>query len=135
MKIAEVPQQAEGSMLKGHQRACYAQAEDGSYRVVGSRGWEVENIVNAEAVAEIRRTVVDAHARVMRGEVSPLAYHMARTQMDVALLAAYTGFWRVRVRYHLRPAVFARLSPALLARYADALGIGVDALKAVPPTP
>ena len=130
MKITDVPQ--EDSMLEGHQRACYAVDDSGRYVVVGSRGWAVEKVVNAQAVDEVRRVMDDAHERVLRGEVSTLAYHMARCQMDVALLAANTGIWRLRVRRHLKPAVFAALKPALLQRYADALGMTVDALRCLP---
>jgi hypothetical protein len=36
------------------------------------------------------------------------------------------------VRRHLRPEQFARLSAALLARYAEALGISVAELKRLP---
>lgn len=130
MKIDQVPQ--ETSMLEGHQRACYAVDANGRYVVVGSRGWEVEKVVNAQAVDEVRRVIEDACARVLRGEASPLAYHMARCQMDVGLLAANTGMWRLRVWRHLKPTVFATLKPALLQRYADALGMSIDALRAMP---
>ena len=122
-------------MLEGHQRACYAVDANGRYAVVGSRGWEVEKVVNAQAVDEVRRVIEDARERVLRGAASPLAYHMACCQMDVGLLAANTGMWRLRVRRHLKPAVFAALKPALLQRYADALGLTVDALRAMPGDP
>jgi hypothetical protein len=48
--------------------------------------------------------------------------------MDLALLAQTTGLWRWRIRRHFRPQVFARLSPALRRRYADALGLSLEAL-------
>jgi hypothetical protein len=47
-------------------------------------------------------------------------------------LAAYTGIWSLRIRRHLRPAVFARLPDSLLQRYANAFGIDLSALKRVP---
>jgi hypothetical protein len=58
---------------------------------------------------------------------------MYRSRMDLALLSQTTGIWRWRVRRHLRPAVFARLSARVLQRYADALGVTVDALREVAP--
>ncbi len=48
--------------------------------------------------------------------------------MDVELLSQTTGLWRWRVRRHLKPKGFARLPPALKLRYAEALGISVEAL-------
>jgi hypothetical protein len=52
--------------------------------------------------------------------------------MDVALLSQTSGFWQWRVRRHLRPEGFAKLSPAALTRYAHALGIAPDQLRTLP---
>ena len=76
-------------MLEGHQRACYALDEQGRYVVVGSIGWEVEKVVNGQANDEVRQAIVTALAGVRAGKLSPLAYHMARRQMDAAMLSAY----------------------------------------------
>jgi hypothetical protein len=130
MKKADVPQ--EESMLEGHQRACYALDEQGQYVVVGSIGWEVEKVVNSQANDEVRQGIVAALARVRSGSMSPLGYHMARRQMDAAMLSAYCGISRLRIRWHLRPGPFVRLPQALLQRYADALYLSVDELRQVP---
>ena len=119
-------------MLEGHQRACYALGEDGRYTVVPSTGWEVEKIANAVAVDEIRATVEAARQRALRGEASTLEYHMLRCHMTPAMLAANAGIWKWRVRRHLRPAVFSRLSASLLTRYANALRMSPEELKQVP---
>lgn len=132
MKIKDVPQDKEQSMLGGHQRACYAVDEHGRYVVVGSAGWEVENIVNAQANDEVRAQIGQALGQVRRGERSPLVYHMARRQMTVALLASYAGISQLRVRWHLRPAVFARLPERVLRRYAGALQIPIEELRGIP---
>lgn len=132
MKVKEVPQQPEDSMLGGYQRACYAVDDKGRYVVVGSVGWEVENTVNGQANDEVREQIAAALARARRGDVSPLAYHMARRQMDVGLLAGYSGFSRLRIRWHLRPRVYARLPDRVLARYAAALKLPLDELRALP---
>jgi hypothetical protein len=68
---------------------------------------------------------------VVAGNTSPLEYHMYCARMDVALLAQAVGIWRWRVRRHFRPEVFARLSPELRRRYAEALGIDAAALQRV----
>lgn len=132
MKTKDVPQHREDSMLAGYQRACYALDEQGRYVVVGSVGWEVENVVNAQANDEVRAQIAAALARARRGAVSPLAYHMARRQMDVAMLAAYSGISRLRIRWHLRPSPFAHLPVTLLQRYADALQIPLAELRGLP---
>ena len=66
---------------------------------------------------------------MLAGQTSALEYHMYRVRMDVPLLAQASGIWQWRIRRHFRPAVFARLSPALLATYADAMGLSVEQLK------
>lgn len=126
----EVPQEG-NSTLSGHRKAVYARGTDGKMRIVQSAGWEVEEIVTRQAVDDLIRLAEDAKQRVLSGQTSSLEFHMHSKRMDVLLLAQVTGLWQWRVRRHLRPKVFARLSPALLARYAEALGMSVDALKKV----
>jgi len=123
----DVPQEGNRT-LAGHRKAVYAAAEDGRLRLVPSRGWEVEEIVTRQAVEDLERQAQQARERALGGAASPLEYHMYRARMDLALLSQATGLWRWRVRRHFRPEVFARLSPALRRRYADALGISVEAL-------
>lgn len=131
MKAKEVPQ--EDSILEGNRRACYAQDETGRYVVVPSKGWEVEKIINDQAHVGIDRAIEDARLSVLAGSASPLLYHMQRCQMNAGLLAATAGIWRWRVKRHLLPAPFAALSNDILGRYADALGVSIEALKTVPP--
>jgi len=127
MRESEVPQEGNRS-LAGHRKAVYAVADDGRLRLVASRGWEVEEIVTRQAVEDLERRAEEARTRVLAGESSPLEYHMYRARMDLELLSQTTGLWRWRVRRHLKPAVFARLKLALRQRYAEALGVSVEAL-------
>jgi hypothetical protein len=127
MREREVPQEGNRS-LAGHRKAVYAVADDGKLRLVPSRGWEVEEIVTRQAVEDLERRAEEARARVLAGQSSPLEYHMYRARMDLELLSQTTGLWRWRIRRHLRPAAFARLPPALRRRYAEALGVSVEAL-------
>lgn len=130
MKTTDVPQ--DDSILGEHRRACYALDENGRYVVVASRGWEVEKVMNAQAVDEIRARIEVVREQALRGEVSPLAFHMTRCQMTPGLLAANAGVWSWRVKRHLAPRPFARLNRAMLQRYADALGMTVEALSRIP---
>lgn len=130
MKTTDVPQ--DESMLGEHRRACYAVDDNGDYVVVASKGWEVEVIVNAQAVDTIRQQIETVRLQVVGGELSPLAFHMERCMMDVGLLAANSGIWRWRVKRHLSPKIFSRLSDKVLQCYAGALGITIAALCEVP---
>ena len=128
MRERDVPQEGNAT-LDGKRKAIYALADDGKLRIVPSRGWEVEETVTRQALAELERHAQAARERVASGQSSPLEYHMYRARMDLALLSQATGLWRWRVRRHLRPAIFARLPRALLQRYADALGMTPDSLS------
>lgn len=130
MLDSEVPQ--EGNVtLGGHRKALYARGADGKMHIVQSTGWEVEEIVTRQAVDDLNRLADDARQRVAAGRTSALEYHMHKARMDVPLLAQVTGLWQWRIRRHFRPALFARLSPSLLARYADAMGLTVAQLTKV----
>lgn len=131
MKKSDVPQK-ENSMLHGHRRACYAVDDDGKYTMVPSKGWDVEDIVNGQAVEAMESHIESVRQQALAGEVSPLAYHMARCHMDVGLLAANAGFWRWQVRRHLTTAGFNKLDDNKLARYAQVLGRDVEHLKTIP---
>lgn len=124
----DVPQEGNAT-LGGHRKAVYARGADGKMHIVQSAGWEVEEIVTRQAVDDLNRLADDARQRVTAGQTSALEYHMHKARMDVPLLGQVTGLWQWRIRRHFRPDIFARLSPALLARYAEAMGITVDQLK------
>ena len=133
MKIDEVPQDR-GMITDERREVCYAVDAHGRYVMTGSAGWEPKNIANSQAWELIDLAAAAALADVHAGKSSPLAYHMARHQMGVGLLAKYAGVNRLKVWLHLRPGPFARLSPDLLNRYAQAFDISVEALTTVPET-
>jgi hypothetical protein len=128
MRKEQVPQEGNAT-LAGHRKAVYAVDDDGRLRIVPSRGWEVEEIVTRQAVEDLERRAADARRRALAGEVSPLEHHMYRARMDLALLSQTTGLWRWRIRRHFKPEVFARLPRPVLERYAEVLGIDVEALR------
>lgn len=131
MDINEVPQERNAT-LAGVRKAVYARAADGSMVAVASQGWEVEEIVTQQAVDTLKELADAALVRAKAGQSSSLEYWMYAKRMDLIVLAQSTGLFQWRVRRHLQPARFAALSPKLLAIYADALGLSVEQLKALP---
>lgn len=126
-----VPQD-QSSTYGGLRKLLYAVDERGRYGGVQSSGWEVESFSTELAVTELERRCRDAWQRAHAGETSALEYHMYRNRMDFDTLASVSGIWRWRVRRHFKPQVFARLGDTVLARYADAMGITVEALQRLP---
>jgi len=128
VREAEVPQDGNVT-LTGARKAVYARGSNGKIGIAASRGWEAEEIVTLQAVNECLRLAEEARTRALNGLASPLEFHMYQARMDLALLAQATGLWRWRIRRHFRPDIFPRLSRAMLKRYADALGISIEALQ------
>lgn len=131
MNINDVPQEGNAT-LAGLRKAVYARDADNRIVTVASTGWEVEEIVTRQAADIFGAYTAAARARVLAGISSPLEYWMYAQRMDLATLAQSSGIWRWRIRRHFRPALFARLSPALLNRYADALGLSRQTLCQLP---
>ena len=131
MKKTEVPQDSLPE-YGNERRALYAVDDSGRYATAASAGWKADQVVNEQAVDEYRRLAADALERARAGAASPLEFHMYDRRMEVESLAPAAGFWQWRVRRHLKPDVFKRLSREILARYAEAMGLTVDELTRLP---
>ncbi len=131
MDISEVPQ--EGNRTLGHHRkALYAKDANGRLVLVASRGSELDEIVTLQAVERLNAFAEAARLRCQAGQTAPLEVWMWTRRMDPPLLSQVTGIWQWRIRRHFRPHIFARLSPALLQRYAQALGLRSEQLQQMP---
>lgn len=128
MKKSEVPQ--DDSFLRDISRElCYAKNENEKYETALSKGWNVKHEALVVAWEDINERLELAREQVMKGRKSPIYYFMEKNLMDVALLSAYTGFWKCTIRRHFKPKVFAKLSDKKLAKYALAFDLSVDQLK------
>ena len=131
MKISDVPQDR-GMITDDRREICYAVDDNGNYVLAESAGWEPKNVANSQAWDIIRNQVQETLKNIEAGILSPLAFHMVNNQMNVSLLAKYVRLSRWRVRRHLKPAVFDRLKPHILKRYADIFEIDVSFLSRIP---
>jgi hypothetical protein len=133
VKKGDVPQDA--ALFEGLKEVCYAVDETGHYVLAQSAGWEPANLANRQAWEVIEAEVAEVLREIAAGRLSPLAYHMARHQMDARLLAGYAGLFTWQVRRHMKPGPFGRLSPARVARYAEIFKTTPEALGTVPRPP
>jgi len=67
--------------------------------------------------------------QVISGKLSPLAYYMEKSQMDVPMLSQYAGIRKWRVKKHLVPKGFIKLPDSELDKYSKALDISLQELK------
>ncbi len=131
MDVDAVPQEGNRT-LGGHRKALYARDADGRMVIVASRGGEIDETVTVQAIERMNHLAEEAMARAHVGATAPLEYWMRAQRMDVALLSQVTGIWQWRIRRHFRPTIFACLSPLLLGRYAEAMGLSVEQLNKLP---
>ncbi len=128
MKKEEVPQDS-SPLEKFTKEVCYAVNETGRYEAALSKGWQVKADALGITWEEAQARTADARQKVKNGEASPLLFFMEVNLMDVAIVAAYTGFWQWTVKRHLKPEVFQSLSDKKLQKYADIFDVSVDDLK------
>jgi len=131
MDINTVPQD-NSSTYANNKKAIYAKDEDGSVKVVGSSGWEAEEIVTKQALSDLEEMAHEAYCAVKRGERSSLYYHMYAIRMDLQLLSDATGFFKWTIKRDFQPAVFAKIKEKRLQNYAEVMGKTVQELKNLP---
>lgn len=132
MNINEVPQDDDGFLKEGKIRdVCYALDENGNYKQVLSIGWKPKNDALKQAWELVNEKAEDVRQQVLQGKLSPIAYHLEKKLMTPAILSQYTGFAVWRVKRHLKPAVFKKLKPTVLQKYAEVFNLSVEELKQV----
>jgi hypothetical protein len=136
MQLNDVPQ--DGLPLKDRdqlRKLIYAVDKKGHYQGIPSVGWDAENAATQGAWEEVEAELKETEQAVRDGNVSPIAYFMKKSLMDVPLLASYAGKWGWTVRRHMKPAHFAKLSPKTLETYARIFEISVEELTSFGKSP
>jgi hypothetical protein len=129
MKKEEVPQDKGNLSNKNMKELVYATDEKGNYTTALSTGWEPKTIALSNSIDEISERIAIAKAQVENNELSPIAYFMEVSRMDIGVLSSYVGMWQWRVKRHFKPKVFAGLSDAILKKYAESFNITIEELK------
>ena len=128
MDSNQVPQD-NSSTYANNKKAIYAKDKDGSVKVVGSTGWEVEEIATKQALDDLEYNAQKAYCEVKKGLKSPLYFHMYSTRMDLQILADVSGFFQWSIKRDFRPEVFAKIKDKRLCVYAEVLGKTKEELK------
>ncbi len=128
MKTKDVPQD-DANMMQGKWKdPIYTLDKDGNYTTSYSLGWDTKNAVMQHAWDEINDKVEAVRRKVIAGELSPIAFYIEKTIMDVGLVAKYAGLRRWTVKKHLKPKHFNKLSDELLEKYAKIFNLSSDEL-------
>ncbi|WP_437919204.1 hypothetical protein [Sphingobacterium sp. LRF_L2] len=129
MKKSEVPQDNGRVFEKGSRELYYAVDENGEYTTELSTGWDAKTVAQDLTLQELQERIDKASADVRAGVASPIVYFMELRRMDWQILSDYTGLWKWRIKRHVKPSVFVKLSARVLNKYAEAFDIRVEELR------
>lgn len=127
MKVNEVPQ--DGMCVIETTMVRYAVNEEGKFEAVPSNGWEPGFHAMTNFQDEMRELTAQARERVKNNQCSPLEYFMYNAVLDVDALAQYMEISKRKVRKHLTPEGFEKLSDDILRRYAHVMHTDVETIK------
>lgn len=127
MKKEDIPQD-KGPLSRYTDEVVYIKNKDGHYETALSSGWKVKNEALDNAWDDIKDRVKFAKDEVLAGRKSPIFYFMEKKLMDYNILAAYVNIWKFKVKRHMKPAVFSRLSKKTIERYAKVFEIDSEEL-------
>jgi len=128
MKKEDIPQD-DGALNKLTKEVVYAVDSSGNYTTELSTGWAVKTTALDLAWEDIEQRIESARKKVINNEASPLLFFIELRLMDIAIVSAYTGFWKWTIKRHLKPASFKKISEKKLKKYAEAFNISVEELK------
>ena len=124
----ETPQDPSG-LDKFTKEVCYVIDDKGNYTTELSRGWDIKSSALEVTWEDIGNKTVGALQKVKSGEASPVLYYMQLRLMDFEIMSAYTGFWQWKIKRHLKPEVFKKLSDKKLLKYASLFEVSLEELK------
>ncbi len=107
----------------------YHMDENGNYTHELLANWGNKEIVNNASWEIVKERIKDAKDKVMSGELSPIAYYMQKCLTDIKTLSQYVGIASWRVKRHMKPAKFNKLSDKVLQKYADFFNVTIAELK------
>lgn len=109
----------------------YKMDENGNYSHALLANWGNKEIVNNQSWDIVKERIREAKEKVLSGELSPIAYYMEKCITDIPMLSKYTGICKWRVKRHLKPSRFNKLSENVLKKYADFFQISIDELRRI----
>lgn len=130
MKIEETPHDQEDFKGKSTlKKVLYVTQNDGSYTKINSEGWDVENMATRQAWDAVAEDLAETEKKVKEGILSPIAYYMQKSLMELSVLAKYMKKWKWQIKQHFKPEVFNKLKEKTLAEYAKVFDINIAQLK------
>ncbi len=127
MKVNEVPQ--EGKRMLKTTLVHYAVNDKGDFEKVQSTGWDAGYYSLVNIHDEFKELAEQSKVRIKNNQASPLEYFMYHAIQDVDGLAQFMRISKRKVKKHLTPKGFEKLSDEMLQRYALVLITDVETIK------
>ena len=114
----------EARIEDGHRLVMYVEKDDASYGPMETGSYMTHNYIDDffEKLDHVKR---ESLRRLKAGEISPVAYYMILIEIGEGDLAARVGISRRRLRQHLKPEGFQKITLRELKRYADVFAVPV----------
>jgi hypothetical protein len=108
--------------FKAQQFVIYAEKSDGSFSPVQTGSYMSKNHIDDffRLAGNLYNSLIE---KLRTGKISPIFFYMTIEDMTIAELAARAGISKSRVKKHIDPKGFQKVSVANLRRYADVLNI------------
>ncbi|MCX6250652.1 MAG: hypothetical protein NTX61_07865 [Bacteroidetes bacterium] len=120
--------QEDNFSLSPNRELFYCFDEKGNYKKLVDNHYEANRLIIKQGWDAVNERVGQVRDQIVQGKLSPLAFFMEKTMMEVTILADYSGFSKRKVRKHLTPNGFSKLSPSRLETYAKVFDITVEEL-------
>jgi hypothetical protein len=110
-----------------HQLVLYVEKDDGSYGTVLTGSYLARTYID-DLWEKMRTFEQECVEQLMDGRISPVGFYIQLKEMAPADVAARIGVSAAKVKKHMQPRHFARISVETARRYAEVFGIQVSGL-------
>jgi hypothetical protein len=100
----------------------YVEKDDGTYGPMQTGSYLTKNYID-DYYEKRHRLEAALKEKVHRKEISPVAYYMTLEDLSMAETAARVGISQRKVRKHMHPENFEKISPSVLDKYADVFNV------------
>ncbi len=107
----------------------YSINQDGHWEEKMVQNWGAKDIIATQTWIIVQERIESARQEVLNGTLSPIGYYIVKCIMDPKLCGQCVGLSTWRVKRHMRPRNFRKLSQQKLQRYADAFQITIEELS------
>ena len=114
--------------LSPNRELFYVFDEKDHYKKQVDNHYEANRLIIKQGWDAVRERIDSVIQQIKEDKLSPLAFFMEKDQMEVAMLADYSGNSKRKVRKHMTPKGFSKLTPSSLENYAQVFDITAEEL-------